>query len=172
MTKQLPFKSFKASRMKVWMRIRMEWKYVQRLFIYLREIRETKCKWETLATVIFGGSKSVIYLFVSNVCDRARMRVCVQPHTCTCTHGYGDFQSCWNRHVMYFLYINVYRTAYAISILLYESARLHEHVFSPVPQDTDSSNVCESNHVVISVLCECVCVWVRACVCTYHTYYK
>lgn len=72
-------------------------KYRDCLYIYKRCER---WKWETLATDIFGGSKGVIYLFVSDVCGRARMWVRVHLRTGFYTHkyvhGYGNFQSCWN----------------------------------------------------------------------------
>lgn len=86
-----------------------------------------KCKGKSVF-ICREGSKAVVHIAMSSsvgiyMYKHARARL--------------QWFSIMLNYVMYFLlYINVYRTAYAISILLYERARLHEHVFSPVPQDT------------------------------------
>ncbi len=128
-------------------------KYRDCLCIYERYERQSENEKLWLQEYLEDRRVSYTCLLAMYVVVHACESVCGSARTQTHKHmhGYSNFQSCWNMSCIFCSL--TYRTAYAISILLYESARLHEHVFSPVPQDTDSSNVYENSHVVISVIC-------------------
>lgn len=143
--------------MKVWMQAEIS---TETVWLYLR--RDWVRDWR------------LSYTFICYVCDcvhhcmRSRIGIYVHKHTYTFICGYGDFQSCWNMSCI-FLYINMYRTAYAIYLTVWKRKHV---VFSPVAPKTHWL-IERMWNVVISVICSMfVCVFeerMRECVCAYNT---
>lgn len=119
------------------------------------------------------------YTFICYVCDCVHMHasviVCVhalaytyintRTHPHTHTYMWLRWFSIMLKYVMYFLYINMYRTAYAIYLTVWKRKHV---VFSPVAPKTHWL-IERMWNVVISVICSIfVCVWredVWVCVC-------